>query len=148
MSELKLTTRGRYAVMAMVELSNYGVSKPMPLSEIANRSNISLSYLEQLIAALRRHGLVVSHRGPGGGYMLAKKPNEIPISDILNAAEDSVPAKRQSSSANSINSQTKELWSHIGSILYASLSKVSLADVLNRQLSKNPYVVKLFDSLK
>lgn len=145
--EVKLTTRGRYAVMAMVELSANGFEKPMPLSEIAGRSNISLSYLEQLIAALRRNGLVVSHRGPGGGYLLAKMPDQIPVADILKAAEDCVPAKRQTSNSSTINDQTRELFKHIGEILHVCLSKVSLADVLDRRLHANPHMMKLFDSL-
>ncbi|MCD8493980.1 MAG: Rrf2 family transcriptional regulator [Alphaproteobacteria bacterium] len=95
-TRLKLTTRGQYAVVAMVEIGRDGKKAPVPLSDIAETTNISLSYLEQLIAGLRRHGLVTSYRGPGGGYTLAKPAQSIAVSDILKAAEDSTPAKRHS----------------------------------------------------
>jgi Rrf2 family iron-sulfur cluster assembly transcriptional regulator len=134
--------------MAMVEISAFEASKPMPLAEIASRSNISLSYLEQLIAALRRHGLVMSHRGPGGGYMLAREAADIRIADILHAAEDSVPARRQTTNSSTINEQTQALWSNIGEILYASLSRVSLADVIGQKFRENPCIAKMFDSLR
>ncbi len=148
--QLKLTTRGRYAVMAMVELAQKGQSRPVPLSEISERGNISLSYLEQLFAGLRRSGLVKSHRGPGGGYMLAKDPADILISDVMHAAEDSVPAKRPSQSDtpdNYGNSQTQALWSHIGEVLHACMRKVSLDDVLEQRLRDNSVAAKMFDSL-
>ncbi|MCD8520575.1 MAG: Rrf2 family transcriptional regulator [Alphaproteobacteria bacterium] len=82
-TRLKLTTRGKYAVMAMIEIGRSTGKRPVPLSDIAGTTNISLSYLEQLIAGLRRHGLVKSYRGPGGGYTLGKAANDIPVSDIL-----------------------------------------------------------------
>lgn len=138
--------------MALVELlqrSNQDDGSPVPLSDIAGASNISLSYLEQLFAGLRRNGLVRSYRGPGGGYVLAKPANDILISDILSSAEDSVPAKRTTQSKQQdimSNPQTKALWSHIGHILHACLQQVSLADVANDQLDGHPFTNKLFES--
>ena len=134
---LKLTTRGRYAVMAMVELGKRTGSEPAPLVEVAQRGNISLSYLEQLIAGLRRQGLVKSYRGPGGGYALAKPANEITIPAILIAAEDSTPAKRiqQKGDKKSADCEyTENLWDYIGETLYASLIDITLQNVLDKEV--------------
>jgi Rrf2 family iron-sulfur cluster assembly transcriptional regulator len=147
MGEIKLTTRGKYAVMAMVELSNYNSSSPVPLSEIAKNSNISLSYLEQLIAALRRNNLVKSHRGPCGGYMLARKPSEITVSQILHAAEQSLPAKRPAANNNIKNEATRYLWSDIDHILDVCLARVTLADVIDRKTLANQHIAKVFENL-
>ena len=85
---MNLSTKGRYAVMAMVDLARNGQDRPVALNEIAQRQEISLSYLEQLFAGLRRGGLVVSARGPGGGYRLAHSPENTRISDIMIAVDD------------------------------------------------------------
>ena len=145
--KLKLTTRGRYAVMAMVELSQRGEKQPVPLMEIAQSGNISLSYLEQLFAGLRKNGLVKSYRGPGGGYVLAKPATDIHISDILDSAEDCVPAKRGTKDSVSANKQTSLLWAQIGEILYISMKHISLDDVINERLHDNPAMNKLFETL-
>ncbi len=134
---VKLTTRGRYAVMAMVELAKHKEADPVPLAGIAEKNNISLSYLEQLIAGLRRHDLVKSYRGPGGGYILSRPAQEILISDILIAAEDSTPAKRSEKNnfdRNTNCEETDKLWDNIGALLHNALKKVSLADVLNKHI--------------
>ena len=136
--KLRLTTRGRYAIMAMVELGRRTGSEPAPLIEVAKRGNISLSYLEQLIAGLRRRGLVKSYRGPGGGYALAKPAAEISVPEILIAAEDSTPAKRTLQKADKKSPDcdyTENLWDYIGETLYASLSCVTLQDVLDKKIS-------------
>lgn len=134
---LKLTTRGRYAVMAMVELAKSSPNKPVPLCDIADNAGISLSYLEQLIAGLRRNGLVQSCRGPGGGYVLGKTIDEIKVSDILNAAEDSTPAKRATQNQLRSNTceHTHQLWDHIGAVLNLALEKISLEDVIESRIS-------------
>ncbi len=147
MEELKITTRGRYALMAMVELTNPVEERPMPLSEIARRSDISLSYLEQLIAALRKNNLVKSHRGPGGGYLLARAPEEIRVTEILQAAEDSLPAKRPTAPPGIVNEETLVFWSDIGKILYASLRHVTLADILQKKTRENAHIIKMFEIL-
>ena len=136
-TSVKLTTRGRYAIMAMVELGKRTGSEPAPLVEVAKRGNISLSYLEQLIAGLRRQGLVKSYRGPGGGYALAKPADEITVPAILIAAEDSTPAKRIQQKGEKKSSDceyTENLWNHIGETLYASLSDVTLQNVLDKEI--------------
>ncbi|MGZ9097559.1 MAG: Rrf2 family transcriptional regulator [Micavibrio sp.] len=137
---LKLTPRGYHAVMALVELAGQKSENPVPLAEIAVAGKISLSYLEQLFAGLRRNGLVKSARGPGGGYKLAKAPTDITVADIFIAAEDSVPGKRmqgrnQNEAAGSNNAATRHLWDHIGQTLYADLSGHTLDDVLRQNLA-------------
>jgi Rrf2 family transcriptional regulator, iron-sulfur cluster assembly transcription factor len=129
-SSVRVTTRGRYAVMAMIELARRGVNSPVPLFEIAATGGISLSYLEQLFAGLRRNGLVRSHRGPGGGYILARAPNTIMIADIMISAEDSVPGRRQDGSSSRGHAETDILWDYIGQILHRHLETLSLADVM------------------
>jgi Rrf2 family iron-sulfur cluster assembly transcriptional regulator len=139
-ASIELTTRGRYAVTAMVELAGNDGKNPLPLSHIAETGDISLSYLEQLFSALRRHGLVRSYRGPGGGYILAKPTKEIFIAQIMMAAEDSTPAKRKSLSglkANNDNEHTRQLWSHVGECMFNYLNKLSLQDVLEGELDKH-----------
>ena len=91
---MKLSTKGRYAVMALVDLTSYSKGQPLALAEIAERQEISLSYLEQLFAKLRRGGLVKSVRGPGGGYLLAQPAEETRISDIFLAVEVPIGATR------------------------------------------------------
>ena len=132
-NKLKLTSRGRHAVMAMVELAKHGQDNPVPLSEIATAATISISYLEQLFAGLRRNGLVRSYRGPGGGYVLARPAGEISVSDILISAEDSLPAKRAANSNENEdggNAQTIALMSHISDVLHDFTREISLDDVM------------------
>ena len=151
LKKLKLTTRGRYAVMAMVELAQKGGKDPVPLIEIAQSGNISLSYLEQLFAGLRKHGLVKSYRGPGGGYILARPAAEIRIAEILDSAEDCVPAKRgmkDPDQDNFGNKQTRILWGHIGEILYISMKHISLEDVISNRIESHPAMNKLFETLR
>ena len=145
---VKINTRGQYAVMAMVELANAGKDKPLPLSEIAENAGISLSYLEQLIAGMRRHDLVKSYRGPGGGYTLAKEPHDIIIAEILHAAEDSTPAKRHVLSGDRLRCKyTRALMGHIENILEVTLTKITLEDVLNKRLDEHPETSKVFEVL-
>ncbi|PJB69098.1 MAG: Rrf2 family transcriptional regulator [Alphaproteobacteria bacterium CG_4_9_14_3_um_filter_47_13] len=149
--KLKLTTRGRYAVTAMIELAKKQTKTPVSLVEIAQSGNISLSYLEQLFAGLRKNGLVKSYRGPGGGYILAKTANEIFITEILDSAEDCVPAQRvaKDNGGDSFgNKQTRILWDHIGSILYISMKHISLDDIINNRIENHPVTDKIFKTLK
>ena len=148
---LKLTPRGRHAVMALVELAQKRKDGPIPLSQIARTGNISLSYLEQLFTGLRRNGLVRSYRGPGGGYVLAREPKDIPVAEILLSAEDCAPAKRrepEDDSPGDGDSPTHALWSHIGGVLHAYLQGVSLEDVTNDNLRNIPSANKLFESAR
>lgn len=147
---VKINTRGQYAIMAMVELASAGKSRPLPLSEIADNAGISLSYLEQLIAGMRRHGIVKSFRGPGGGYTLAKASEEIIIADILHAAEDSTPAKRHAISGDRIRSCdcTSSLMTHIEQLLEVALANITLDDVVNQRLDDNSEASKIIEVLR
>ena len=136
--DIKLTSRGRYAVMAMVNLARSEHHEPTPLSDIAEKSDISLSYLEQLIAGLRRHHLVKSYRGPGGGYILNKPSTEISISDILVAAEDSLPAKKKKADEKPGNpddcEHTAHLWSYINGVVEKHIQDITLDDLILKRL--------------
>ncbi len=137
---MRLSTKGRYAVMAMVDLAQHGNGRPMVLSDIADRQEISLSYLEQLFSKLRRDGLINSVRGPGGGYMLAHPANEVRISDIIVAVDEPVRATRcpphSASGCKSDASRclTHDLWEELGHQIHLYLSSVSLADVCRRRI--------------
>jgi Rrf2 family iron-sulfur cluster assembly transcriptional regulator len=137
---VKLSTKGRYAVMAMVDLAAAAADKPVPLADIAERQQISLSYLEQLFAKLRRGGLVKSVRGPGGGYLLAHRPDETRISDIILAVDEPIRATRCAPGqpigcrGNKSRCLTHDLWEELGNQIYLYLSSVTVADVVDRRV--------------
>tara|TARA_R110002110_G_scaffold38799_3_gene126087 strand:- start:408 stop:878 length:471 start_codon:yes stop_codon:yes gene_type:complete len=141
---MKLTTKGRYAVMAMADLARFGTGKPVALADIAQRQEISLSYLEQLFAKLRRGDLVKSVRGPGGGYRLARSAEEIRISDVIMAVDEPIKATRcevgspkgcmNGSSSRCI---THDLWEELSHQIQVFLSGVSLADVINGRVARS-----------
>ena len=138
---MKLSTKGRYAVMAMVDLAHHAQAKPVSLSEIATRQEISLSYLEQLFARLRRAGLVRSVRGPGGGYRLARTSIETRISEIILAVDEPIKATRCTEMgtvgchADGSKCLTHDLWEELGNQIHLFLSSVTLHDILERKLS-------------
>jgi len=137
---LKLSTKGRYAVMAMVDLAMHSDNKPISLADIADRQEISLSYLEQLFAKLRRGGLVRSVRGPGGGYLLAREDTETRISDIILAVDEPIRATRCTPGQpygcriNKSRCMTHDLWEELGNQIYLYLSSVTVADVVKKQI--------------
>ena len=137
---MKLSTKGSYAVMAMVDLTSRNEGRPVALAEIAERQEISLSYLEQLFARLRKGGLVKSVRGPGGGYMLAHSPEQTRISDIILAVDEPIRAIRCTPGApagchsNKGRCLTHELWEELGHQIQMYLSSVSLADVCAKRI--------------
>jgi len=137
---VKLSTKGRYAVMAMVDLAMFSDNKPISLADIADRQEISLSYLEQLFAKLRRGGLVRSVRGPGGGYLLAREDTETRISDIILAVDEPIRATRCTPGQpfgcriNKSRCTTHDLWEELGNQIYLYLSSVTVADVVNKQI--------------
>jgi len=137
---MRLSTKGRYAVMAMVDLAKHGGDGPVSLAEIAERQEISLSYLEQLFARLRKSGLVRSVRGPGGGYLLASGAAETRISEIILAVDEPIRATRCAPGAptgcraNKSRCLTHDLWEELGNQIHLFLSSVSLADVVERRL--------------
>ena len=138
---MKLSTKGRYAVMALVDLASQTDGRPVALAEIAERQEISLSYLEQLFAKLRRGGLVRSVRGPGGGYLLARSAEETRISDAILAVDEPIRATRCKTGsamgcrANKSRCLTHDLWEELGNQIHMFLSSVTLLDVLERKLS-------------
>ena len=145
---MKLSTKGRYAVMAMVDLAMHSDNKPISLADIADRQEISLSYLEQLFAKLRRGGLVRSVRGPGGGYLLAHEDTETRISDIILAVDEPIRATRCTPGQpfgcriNKSRCMTHDLWEELGNQIYLYLSSVTVADVVNKQVLGTSGVVR------
>ena len=137
---MKLSTKGRYAVMALVDLASQSNGRPVALADIAERQEISLSYLEQLFAKLRRGGLVRRVRGPGGGYLLARSAEETRISDAILAVDEPIRATRcKSGSAigcrsNKSRCLTHDLWEELGNQIHIFLSSVSLADVCGKRV--------------
>ncbi|MFQ5958304.1 MAG: Rrf2 family transcriptional regulator [Alphaproteobacteria bacterium] len=137
---MKLSTKGRYAVMAMADLASNGDGSPLSLAEIARRQEISLSYLEQLFGKLRRNDLVKSVRGPGGGYLLGRSAGDIRISDIIIAVDEPIQATRcQPGSpfgcrSNKTRCLTHDLWEELGNQIYLFLSSVSLEDVCAKRV--------------
>lgn len=137
---MKLSTKGRYAVMAMVDLAGRASQRPVALADIAERQEISLSYLEQLFAKLRRGGLVKSVRGPGGGYLLARGAAEMRISDIILAVDEPIHATRcRPGSAKGCTGDagrcvTHDLWEELGNQIYLFLSAITLEDVCFRRV--------------
>ncbi len=137
---MKLSTRGRYAVMAMVDLARHSNGQPVSLAEIAEREEISLSYLEQLFAKLRRSGLVKSVRGPGGGYLLAHDRDETPIADIIAAVDEPIHAVRcapgDAIGCRSDRSRclTHDLWEELSNQIRFYLRSVSLGDVCEKRV--------------
>ena len=149
---MKLSTKGRYAVMAMVDLAMHSDNKPISLADIADRQEISLSYLEQLFAKLRRGGLVRSVRGPGGGYLLAHEDTETRISDIILAVDEPIRATRCTPGQpfgcriNKSRCMTHDLWEELGNQIYLYLSSVTVADVVSKQILGTSGVVRKSES--
>lgn len=133
---MKLTTKGRYAVTAMLDLALHAQSNPISLAEISNRQEISLSYLEQLFSRLRKQGLVCSTRGPGGGYRVAKPLEAVPVSEIIKAVNESVDATQCAGKENCHSHGrclTHDLWEGLSEQIEEFLSGVSLKDLIDNQ---------------
>jgi Rrf2 family iron-sulfur cluster assembly transcriptional regulator len=136
---MQLSTRGRYAVMAMTELAGHDADRAMTLAAIAERQQISRPYLEQLFASLRREGLVRSVRGPGGGYRLARPAEELSVAQVVTAVDESLRATRCKGDGpgcmkGGARCLTHDLWVETGRQLRDYLAGVSLADVLAGRL--------------
>ncbi|MDR5875497.1 Fe-S cluster assembly transcriptional regulator IscR [Halomonas sp. CUBES01] len=132
---MRLTTKGRYAVTAMLDLALNAQHGPTSLSEISQRQEISLSYLEQLFARLRRYGLVNSVRGPGGGYLLAHAPDSISVSQVIDAVNETVDATRcqgLSDCQQGDTCLTHHLWCDLSSQIRHFLDDVTLAQLMQR----------------
>ena len=134
---MRLTTKGRFAVTAMIDLAGRQSDGPVTLAGIAERQKISLSYLEQLFGKLRRHGLVNSVRGPGGGYRLALDSNAITVADIIIAVDEPLDATQCGGKQNCHDAQrcmTHHLWSNLNKRMYAYLDSVSLSALVKREV--------------
>lgn len=137
---MKLTTKGRYAVTAMLDLALHGGSGPVSLADISIRQEISLSYLEQLFSKLRKSGLVVSTRGPGGGYSVARDLVDVPVSEIIGAVNESVDATQCAGKENCHSHGrclTHDLWEGLSIQIEEFLSSVSLQDMIDRRRAQN-----------
>jgi len=132
---MKLTSKGRYAVTAMLDLALHAHAGPVTLAGISARQGISLSYLEQLFTRLRKHGLVASTRGPGGGYSLSRPPADIAIAEVVTAVDESVDATRCGGRGDCQDGKrclTHELWAELSEQIYGFLSGITLADLVDR----------------
>jgi len=132
---VRLTTKGRYAVTAMLDLAFHSQIKPVTLTDIAARQTISLSYLEQLFARLRRAGMVKGVRGPGGGYKLCRKTSDINIADIIAAVNEPLDSTKCGGEANCQKDQaclTHDLWMGLSEQIREYLKSISLADLLEK----------------
>jgi Rrf2 family iron-sulfur cluster assembly transcriptional regulator len=141
---MRLTTKGRFAVTAMLDLAINEVDKPVTLAGISERQNISLSYLEQLFSRLRRGGLVKSVRGPGGGYHIAKQHHEISVSEIISAVDELIDATQCGGHENCRDERrcmTHELWSSLNVKILDYLSGVTIADLVAMQKNDNKVVL-------
>jgi len=139
---MRLSTRGRFAITAMIDLALRQTATPVPLADLAQRHRISMSYLEQMFARLRQHGLVESTRGPGGGYTLARTADSISVADIIGAIEDGAYERTTSDGApareTSISAQemTQDLWNALQSTVVAYLKTVTLQSLAAEQKAK------------
>jgi len=134
---MKLTTKGRYAVTAMIDLSLNDSEGPVSLLEISERQNISLSYLEQLFSKLRKEGLVNSIRGPGGGYSLSREPKDIAISSIILAVDENLDVTSCRNSAAGCHEDNKRclthnLWMDLSHRIQSFLDEISLKDMMDK----------------
>jgi Rrf2 family iron-sulfur cluster assembly transcriptional regulator len=132
---MRLTTKGRYAVTAMLDLALHYDQGAVTLAEIARRQNISLSYLEQLFARLRRAGLVDSVRGPGGGYNLARDPAQISIAEVIVAINENIDARRCGGQANCNGDErclTHQLWEDLSDRIYDFLAGINLGTLVTQ----------------
>lgn len=136
---MRLTTKGRFAVTAMLDLALNGADGPVTLAGISERQKISLSYLEQLFGKLRRRALVESVRGPGGGYHLARDAAKVSVADIVRAVEEPIDSTQCGGRENCHDNQrcmTHDLWEELNATVYGFLAGVTLAQLVEKQRTK------------
>ena len=132
---MKLTTKGKFAVTALLDIAIYGKNAPLNLCTISKRQGISVSYLEQLFVKLRRLGMVRSYKGPGGGYILAKAADKISISEIINAVDDRMDARTCNGMRNCKSNKkclTHDLWNDLTTHVHNYLDNISLNDLIQK----------------
>jgi Rrf2 family transcriptional regulator, iron-sulfur cluster assembly transcription factor len=142
---MRLTTKGRFAVTAMLDLALHGGDGPVTLAGISERQKISLSYLEQLFGKLRRRELVESVRGPGGGYHLAREASRVTVADIIRAVEEPLDSTQCGGKQNCHDTgrcMTHELWEELNTTVYGFLASVNLSQLVERQRNKPVNVVR------
>lgn len=133
---MKLTSKGRYAVTAMLDVALHADSGPVSLADISERQEISLSYLEQLFARLRKNGLVQSVRGPGGGYILSRSMDQIAISSIVKAVDEKVHATKchgQDGCQGGVRCLTHTLWNDLSERIEDFLTSITLSELVNNK---------------
>lgn len=131
---MKLTSKGRYAVTAMLDVALHSQKGPVPLADISERQEISLSYLEQLFSRLRREKLVTSIRGPGGGYLLGREASDIAVGQVIKAVDETVDATRCQGQADCQNGQrclTHNLWQDLSDRIEMFLDNISLGELVD-----------------
>src|SRR6201988_2454245 len=136
---MRLTTKGRFAVTAMIDVAMHGTKTPVTLAGVSQRQKISLSYLEQLFGKLRRHGLVESVRGPGGGYCLAKDLSAVTVSEIILAVDEPIDATPCGGKENCRDEQkclTHDLWAALNQRIFDYLGSVTLQQMVDEQKAK------------
>ena len=136
---MRLTTKGRYAVTAMLDLAVHDEQSPITLADISKRQGISLSYLEQLFSRLRKKDLVDSTRGPGGGYRLSRDAKEIAVAEVIAAVDETVDAARTKNKQSSQGDEeflTHELWADLSNQIYEFLSNISLGQLVEQHEKK------------
>lgn len=149
---MKLSTKGRYAMVALADLAQRSPETLVPLSELSRRQDVSLPYLEQLFVKLRRAGLVESARGPGGGYRLSRPAADISVLDVLAAVDETVSAMRAvdgaagALSGTRAQSMTNRLWETLSAQVYVFLHRTRLSDVVDNALAPCPAVPSLLAS--
>ena len=147
---MKLSTKGRYALVALVDIAFHQDEGLVSVNDLSRRQDISLPYLEQLFVKLRRSGLVSSVRGPGGGYRLARPAKEIRIDEVLTAVDESVDALhtgaggKGGASGTKAQSLSNRLWEGLSAHVYVFLHKTTLADVIDNELVPCPAIPELF----
>ena len=146
---MRLTTKGRFAVTALLDLAMQQSNSPVTLADISQRQKISLSYLEQLFAKLRQSELVDSVRGPGGGYCLAKDPEQVSVADIILAVDEPIDATQCGGKENCHNDSkcmTHDLWAKLNDLIFEYLGAVTLKELVdNQKQQQQEEIVPLFD---
>jgi Rrf2 family iron-sulfur cluster assembly transcriptional regulator len=148
---MKLSTKGRYAMIALVDLAIEGQNGLVSLSEISDRQDISLNYLEQLFLKLRRAEIVSSVRGPGGGYKLAKAPDSIRVSEVLKAVDEDMNALSKGAGVSGASSGTRaqslsnRLWESLSAQVFVYLHATRLSDLIENQIAPCPAVPSLLE---
>src|SRR5450759_375471 len=148
---MRLTTKGRFAVTAMIDVAMHATDAPVTLAGVSERQRISLSYLEQLFGKLRRHGLVASVRGPGGGYRLARPAGAVSVADVILAVDEPIDATKCGGKENCLDDRrcmTHELWAGLNTHIFAYLRSVTLEELVRQQERPEVTVLHVHHSVR